>query len=105
MKAIYKGYAGKEVKPFSEWNSEVQDAVKKALELVEGKKGFKTPFETWKNCELIITIGHNIYTTSVEIRPIHKAMLNRKKVYWNGYAYFYEGSFFGNFMSIKVELI
>ena len=105
MKVIYKGYAGKEVRPFSEWHSDVQDAVKKAVELVEGKNGFKTYFETWRKCELIITIGHNIYTTSIEIRPFERIMLNRKKSYHNGYAFFCDGSFFANLSQSKVELI
>ena len=105
MKAIYKGYAGKEVKPFSEWNSEVQDVVKKALELIEGKNGFKTPFETWRKCELIITVGHNLYTTSIEIRPVENTMLNRKRDYHNGYAFFYDKWFWGNMSHARVELI
>ena len=105
MKTIYKGYLGNEVKPFSEWHTEVQDAVKNALFLVDGKNGFKTHCERWAKCELIITIGHNIYTTSIEIRPVERLMINRKRAYWNGYAYFCDGSFFGNLSQTKVELI
>ena len=105
MKIIYKGYAGKEVLPFSTWHPDVQDAVKNALVLVDSKNGFKTPFEKWSKCELIVTVGHNIYTTSIEIRPVERLMLNRKRAYWNSYAYFCEGLFFGNLTLNKVELI
>lgn len=105
MKVIYRGYLAREVKPFSEWDSEVQDAVKKALELVEGKNGFKTHCERWGKCELIITIGHNIYTTSIEIRPPERLMLKRKSDWHNGHAYFCNGVFWANFSRTKVELI
>jgi len=79
MKIIYNGYMGREVKPFPEWDSEVQDAVQEAIMLVEGMHGFRTHFEIWRNCELIITIGHNIYTTSIEIRPPRTALIRRKE--------------------------
>ena len=66
MKIIYKEGTRKTL---AESTGEVRSAVATALELVEGKHGFRTPFEIWRNCELVITIGYNIYTTSVEIRP------------------------------------
>ena len=70
MKIIYNGYMGREITPLPECDSEVQDAVKEAVMLVEGKHGFRTHFEIWRNCELIITIGHNMETTSIDALPI-----------------------------------
>jgi hypothetical protein len=105
MKIIYNGYMRNPVKPFSEWDSEVQDAVKLATELVNGKHGFRTQFEIWRNCELIITIGHNIYTTSIEIRPSEMAFIKQKANWHNGYAYFCNGVFWANISRVKVELI
>jgi len=105
MKIIYKGYLSEKVRPADQWDSEVKDAVSKALELVEGRHGFKTPFEIWRNCELIITIGHNIYTTSIEIRPPEMAVIKRRSNWHNGYAYFCNGVFWANISRIKVELI
>lgn len=66
MKIIYKEGTRKTL---AESTGEVRSAVATALELVEGKHGFRTPFEIWRNCKLVITIGHNIYTTFIEIRP------------------------------------
>lgn len=105
MKIIYNGYLSEKVKPISEWDSEVRDAVNKALEQVEGKHGFKTHIEIWRNCELIITIGHNIYTTSIEIRPPEMAVIRRRSNWHNGYAYFCNGVFWANISRVKVELI
>ena len=96
---------GRGIKSFSEWNSEVQDAVRKASELVEGKHGFKTYSETWRDCELIITIGHNIYTTSIEIRPSEKEIKHRRGNWHNGYAYYCNGVFWASISKIQVELI
>lgn len=93
MKIIYQGYLNRKVRPAHEWDSKVKDAIKKALELVEGKHGFRTPFEVWRNCELAITIGHNIYTTSIEIRPPEIALIKRRANWHNGYAYFSDGVF------------
>ncbi|TDO64360.1 hypothetical protein [Sunxiuqinia elliptica] len=105
MKIIYTGYLANRVRPRKEWDYEVRDAVDKALELVEGKHGFRTPFEIWRNCELIITIGHNIYTTSIEIRPPQMAVIKRRANWHNGYAYYCNGVFWANISRIKVELI
>ncbi len=102
MKIIYK--AGNR-KTFAEMNGETQQAVRRAVELVENKQGFKTPFEIWRNCELIITIGHNIYTTSIEIRPPEKDIIKRRSNWHNGYAYYCNGVFWANWSRIKVELI
>ena len=57
MKIIYKEGTRKTL---AESTGEVRSAVATALELVEGKHGFRTPFEIWRNCKLVITIGHNI---------------------------------------------
>jgi len=105
MKIIYKGYLSDRVKPIEEWDYEVRDAVQEATTLVEGKHGFRTHFEIWRNCELIITIGHNIYTTSIEIRPPQLAFLRRRANWYNGYAYFCNGAFWANRDMTKAVLI
>jgi len=105
MKIIYKGYLASEIKPVNEWDSEVRDAVQSVVALVEGKHGFKTHFEIWRNCGLIITIGHNIYTSSIEIRPPEMTLIRRKANWHKGYAYFCNGAFWANISQIKVELI
>ena len=102
MKIIYKEGSRKTL---AESTAEARSAVAKALELVEGKHGFKTPFEIWRNCELVITIGHNIYTTSVEIRPPAMAYIKRRSNWHNRYAYYAAGAFRGNNDNAEVELI
>lgn len=105
MKIIYKGYLSDRVRPCEEWDCEVRNAVAGALALVEGKHGFRTDFEIWRNCELIITIGYNIYTTSIEIRPPQTAYIRRRANWYNGYAYFCNGVFWANRSKAKVVLI
>lgn len=105
MKVIYKERLGRPLKPFGEWHYEVREAVRDALRLVEGRHGFRTGFEIWRNCELIITVGHNIYTTSIEIRPPQKDVIRRRANWHNGYAYYSGGVFWGNWTRTKVELI
>lgn len=102
MKITYKEGTRKTL---AESTDEARSAVAKALELVEDKHGFKTPFEIWRNCELIITVGHNIYTTTIEIRPPATAYIKRRSNWHNGYAYYCNGAFWGNFSRTKVELI
>ena len=75
MKIIYKEGTRKTL---AESTEEVRSTVATALELVEGKHGFRTPFEIWHNCKLVITIGHNIYTTSIEIHPPVMAYIKRR---------------------------
>lgn len=86
-------------------DSEARDAVEKALKLVEGKTGFKTHSEIWRNCELIVTVGHNIYTTSIEIRPPEKDVIKRRSNWHNGHAYYCNGVFWANWSRMEVELI
>ena len=105
MKIITKGYKGSIVQPFPEWGIEIQDAIHDAMTLIIGKHGFKTDFEIWRNCELVITIGHNIETTSIEIRPPEGTYLKRRANWHNGYAYFSDGAFWANRDKSKVELI
>jgi len=82
-----------------------QDAVKEAVMLVEGKHGFRTHFEIWRNCELIITIGHNMETTSIEIRPPEGTNIKRRANWYNGYTYFCNGAFWANRDRTKAILI
>jgi hypothetical protein len=105
MKIIYNGYMGREIKPFPEWDSEVQDTVQNAIMLIEGKHGFRTHFEIWRNCELIITIGHNMESTPVEIRPPAGIYFKRRANWYNAFAYFSDGAFWANRDKSKVELI
>lgn len=105
MKIITKGYMNSTVQPFPEWDIEVQNAVHNAMTLVTGKHGFRTHFEIWRNCELIITIGHDMETTSIEIRPPEGTYLKRRANWYNGYAFFSEGAFWANRDKSKVELI
>ncbi len=105
MKIIYKGYFARPLKPRSEWSWEVRQAVDRALELIEGKHGFRTPFEIWRDCELHITVGHNIYTTSIHIQPPEMAVVKRRANWHNGYAYYCNGAFWGSFSRTQVELI
>ena len=105
MKIIYNGYMGREITPLPECDSEVQDAVKEAVMLVEGKHGVRTHFEIWRNCELIITIGHNMETTSIEIRPPEGTNIKRRANWYNGYTYFCNGAFWANRDRTKAILI
>ncbi|EDV03022.1 hypothetical protein BACINT_02134 [Bacteroides intestinalis DSM 17393] len=105
MKIIYKSYMARPLKPFGEWDWEVREAVKTALALVEGKNGFKTHSEIWRRCNLVITVGHNIYTTSIEIRPPEQDVIRRRSNWHNGYAYYCNGVFWANMSRVKVELI
>jgi hypothetical protein len=102
MKIIYTEGNRKSVE---EMDCEAQDAVKKALELVEGKTGFRTYHETWRDCYLEICIGHNIYTTSIEIRPFKKYLTDKRRKWHNGCAYFCNGVFWASISRIEVELI
>lgn len=105
MKIVTKGYMNSKVQPFPEWDLKVQDTIHEAMNLISGKHGFRTHFEIWRNCELIITIGHNIHTTSVEIRPPEMALIRRRANWHNSYAYFSNGAFRANRDRTKVELI
>ena len=105
MKIIYKSYMARPLKPFGEWHWEVREAVKTALALVEGKNGFRTHSEIWRRCNLVITVGHNIYTTSIEIRPPEQDVIRRRSNWHNGYAYYCNGVFWANMSRVKVELI
>ena len=102
MKIIYKEGTRKTL---AESTEEVRSTVAPALELVEGKHGFRTPFEIWRNCKLVITIGHNIYTTFIEIRPPAMAYIKRRSNWHNRYAYYAAGTFRGNNDNAEVELI
>jgi hypothetical protein len=105
MKIIYQGHMARPLAPRYEWHWEVQEAVDKAIELTRGKHGFRTPFEIWRRCELFITVGHNIYTTSIDIRPPQTDVIKRRANWHNGHAYYCNGAFWANISKIKVELI
>ncbi|MDR2935932.1 MAG: hypothetical protein LBU80_01115 [Rikenellaceae bacterium] len=102
MKIVYR--AGNR-QSFSEMNGEAQEAVKTAVALVEGKAGFKTHSEAWWDCELVVVMGHNIYTTSITILPTAAAMKRRGNNWHNGSAYFCNGAFWANVSRQKVEII
>ena len=60
MKVVYQ--AGSRSR-FEDMDWEAQEAVRRAVAMVEGKTGFRTHRETWRDCQLEVTMGHNIYTT------------------------------------------
>ena len=91
-------------KSFNELDYESQQAVKNAMSLVENKTGFKTHSEAWRNCQLEVIMGHNIYTTSINICPPQKELIKRSN-WHNGHAYFCNGVFWANWGRTKVELI
>lgn len=102
MNVLYK--AGNR-QSFAEMDWEAQDAVRQALILVENKTGFRTlTNEVWRNCTLVITMGHNIYTTSIEIRP-SKQEVGRRPNAFNAAALYANGVFWAYISRNKVELI
>ena len=103
MRIVYKEGSRRSM---SETAYEVRQAVAAAIALVEGKRGFRTHSETWWDCELVITIGHNIYTTNIHLQPSAKEEKARRNGnYHNGYAWFNDGAFWANFSRQKVEII
>ena len=104
MKIIYNYKEGTS-KTLAESTQEIRNTVATALKLVEGKHGFRTPFEIWRNCELVITIGHNACTGSIEIRPPQEAIIRRRNNWHNRCAYYCDGVFRGNISNTDVELI
>ena len=65
----------------------------------------KTHSEIWRRCNLVITVGHNIYTTSIEIRPPEQDVIRRRSNWHNGYAYYCNGVFWANMSRVRVELV
>ncbi len=84
---------------------EVGQAVNDALRLTKGKTGFRTATEIWRGCELVITPGHDLRTTTIHIRPPDAAKLRRRSNWRNGAAYYRNGAFWGNITNAKAELI
>jgi hypothetical protein len=102
MRVLYK--AGSR-QSFAEMDWEAQDAVRRALALVENKTGFRTlANEVWRDCMLVITMGHNIYTTSIEIRPSEQEVRRRPNAF-NAAALYANGAFWAYVSRNKVELI
>ncbi len=102
MRTVYKEGSRKSM---SETDAEVRQAVAAAIALVEGKGGFKTPYERWWDCELVITIGHNIYTTQIHLQPTERASKARFGMCHDSYAIFSNGAFWANVSRQKIELI
>lgn len=84
---------------------EVRQAVNDALRLTIGKTGFRTETEIWRGCELVVTLGHDLRTTTIRIRPPDNALWKRRCNWCNAYAYYARGAFRGNVSNTKVELI
>ena len=82
-------------KSFDEMDFESQDAVRKAVDLVKGKRGFTHYVGNVYGCHLEVTFGHNIYSTIIEIRSEDNLCC----------AFFYEGSFYESISKVRVELI
>jgi len=86
-------------------DAEVKQAVNDALRLIEGKTGFRTETEIWRGCELVVTLGRDLSTTTIRIRPPDNALWKRRCNWHNAYAYYAHGVFRGNVSNTKVELI
>lgn len=86
-------------------DAEVRQAVNDALRLIEGKTGFRTETEIWRGCELVVTLGRDLSTTTIRIRPPDNALWKRRCNWYNAYAYYAHGVFRGNVSNTKVELI
>lgn len=79
--------------------------VRDALFLLDGMNGFRTPFETWRNCEAQITFGDDAATTSIEIAPPAAALIRRRGNWRNSRAIYCDGLFRANITNTEVELI
>ena len=66
---------------------------------------FSTGILAHFSISIYITVGHNIYTTSIEIRPPEQDVIRRRSNWHNGYAYYCNGVFWANMSRVKVELI
>lgn len=102
MKIIFKESG---CKSFDEMDLETQEAVNKAIKLVEGKTGFKTSFEIWRNCELVIHMGDNIDHTCISIAPAEIVKIKRRANWRNFYAYYRNGAFWASWDQTEVKLI
>ena len=89
----------------SRTNAEVRQAVNGAMRLTIGKTGFRTETEIWRGCALVVTLGRNLSTTTIRIRPPDNALWKRRRNWRNSYAYYADGIFLGNVSNTKVELI
>ena len=79
---------------------ESMQAVKMAISLTQDKRHFKSVYgEVRRNCTLEISMGHNIYTTSIRIMPEDDDYKSER------YAYYCQGAFYGSLSRQKVELI
>lgn len=102
MKVVYQ--AGSRSR-FEDMNWEAQEAVRRAVEIVEGMTGFRTHRgEVWRGCQLEVTMGHNIYTTDIRIVPDVQERLSRSS-YLNYSAYYDNGAFWASVSRTQVELI
>ena len=79
--------------------------VREALLLLNGMNGFRTPFETWRNCEAQITFGNDAATTCIEIVPPVTALIRRRRNWRDSRAIYCDGLFRANITNTEVELI
>ena len=89
---------------FEDMDWEAQEAVRRAMAMTAGATGFRSCTEAWRDCTLVISMGHNIYTTDIRICPDEREK-NRRSNYHNGSAYYCNGAFWGSVDRFKVELI
>ena len=102
MKVVYQ--AGSRSR-FEDMDWEAQEAVRRAVEMVEGMTGFRTHRgEVWRGCQLEVTMGHNIYTTDIRIVPDVRERLSRSS-YLNDSATYSNGAFWASVSRTQVELI
>ena len=102
MKVVYQ--AGSRSR-FEDMDWEAQEAVRRAVEMVEGMTGFRTHRgEVWRGCQLEVTMGHNIYTTDIRIVPDVRERLSCSS-YLNDSATYGNGAFWASVSRTQVELI
>lgn len=105
MKIIYKSYMARPAQTLRGVGLGSSGSSQDGPCARRGENGFRTHSEIWRRCNLVITVGHNIYTTSIEIRPPEQDVIRRRSNWHNGYAYYCNGVFWANMSRVKVELV
>lgn len=86
-------------------DARTQRAVRRAIQLTEGKTGFRTATEIWRGCELVVRCDPDTATATIRIRPPCMAAIRRRSNWRNAYAEYADGVFRGNNTNTEVELI
>lgn len=94
MEVIYK--AGTR-KTFEGMDIESQCAVREAVEFVKDKRAIAYGAERCIMCVMVVSFGHNIYGTRIELYPVSEP--------GQVYAFYKNGRFFDYVTSVEVVLI